>query len=181
MDTPPSVDRAALAAEWEEARHAFHALLLALPATARRAPDAAPGWDAAAVLWHIALVAEASPREAALLRRAWWLLAPAAPLIARLEFPLAALFDRAQERLVRQVARRGTRGALARRYEAAHARGLAALSRVGADDWAKGARYPAVAGGPQDVTGRVTVAALFYYHPRHLAAHAAQLLDMGEV
>src|SRR6476661_3627205 len=118
--TRQTVDRQAILAELEATRVAFHELLDSLSDAELTRPSANAGWTVKEDLWHIAY---AVGFMSGLIERA---------RTGRqgLRFIPAPLRDWGSLQLVRWSARRTDRAALARRYDAGHARFLASLARL---------------------------------------------------
>jgi hypothetical protein len=123
-------DRAALRAELEDTRLAFHALLNALSDADLRRHGTNPTWTIKEELWHVTF---ALGFQMGMLRRA-------RQGRNRLPVPIP-LRDWVSERLVRLRGRRATRQSLARRYDAAHAAFLAVVDSIKDDEWQRGARF----------------------------------------
>ncbi len=161
---PHDVDQTsrALAQELEATRIAFHQLLQSIPADRFGAPTPNPAWNVAQMLFHMSVALKFLPADAALIRRS-----------GRLPryFP-AFLFHWLNKQYTRWGGRRPTHAYLAAQYDQAHALTLAALRRVAADEWQKGAEYP---GWDPMLNGFVSLETLFHYPARHFQAHAAEV------
>jgi hypothetical protein len=81
--------------------------------------------------------------------------------------------NRGNEHETRVAAQAHTFSSIAQTYEEGHAATLAALSSVRDDEWPIGVRMPDM--GPTFTGEYRTIEALFRYHARHFAEHAAQV------
>jgi uncharacterized damage-inducible protein DinB len=154
----------ALRAELETTRRAFHALLASLMPQDWERPSHNPVWTIGEVLWHITSYLFVIPQQLI------WLQTNTFP------DPFSESADElnaGNEQQAREDARGQTLSSIAQTYEAGHAATLAALDSVGDDEWQLGVRLPDM--GPTFTGEYRTIEALFRYHGRHFAEHAAQI------
>jgi hypothetical protein len=149
----------------EATRQAFAALLASLTDADWNAPSANPAWTNGELLWHITGYLFIIPEQLELLRRGAWL------DMSQLS---ADELNRGNVEEARQGAQAHTLVSLAQAYADGHAATLAALHTVRDDEWAMGARMPDM--GPTFSGEYRTIEALFRYHARHFAEHAAQIV-----
>jgi hypothetical protein len=154
----------ALRAELETTRQAFHALLATLTPADWDRPSHNPRWTIGEVLWHITLYLFVIPEQLI------WLQGNNFPE------PFTESADELNEGNVEQTregAHEQTFVTIAQAYEDGHAATLAALASVRDHEWPIGVRMPDM--GPTFTGEFRTIEALFRYHARHFAEHAAQI------
>jgi len=154
----------ALRAELETTRQAFHDLLAGLTPEDWDRPSLNPTWSIGEILWHVTLYLFVVPQQLI------WLQTNTFP------DPFTESADELNEGNVQQTregAQEQTFGSIARTYEAGHAATLAALASVRDHEWPIGVRMPDM--GPTFTGEYRTIEALFRYHARHFAEHAAQI------
>ena len=167
LGQPPHTESAlhrALRAELEATRQAFHALLAALAPADWDRLSLNPRWTIGEVLWHITLYLEIIPQQLV------WLQTHSFP------DPFNGSADELNEGNVEQTragAQEQTFASIGQAYEAGHAATLAALGTVRDHEWSIGVRMPDM--GPTFTGEFRTIEALFRYHARHFAEHAAQI------
>jgi uncharacterized protein (TIGR03083 family) len=154
----------ALRAELEATRQAFQAVLALLTPADWSRPSTNPAWTIGEVLWHITGYLFMIPEQLTWLR----------------DRPLPAFTDASADELNRENvlhtragAQAQTLSSIAQAYEEGHAATLVALSSVRDDEWSIGVRMPEM--GPTFTGEYRTIEALFRYHARHFAEHAAQI------
>jgi hypothetical protein len=153
-----------LRAELEATRRAFHALLAALAPEDWDRPSLNEAWTTGEVLWHITCYLFMIPEQLA------WLQAGTFPDMTG---ESADELNSGNISQTRAGAQAHTFDTIARTYEDGHAITLAALARVRDDEWQRGVRLPDM--GPTFTGEYRTIEALFRYHVRHFAEHAAQI------
>jgi len=154
----------ALRTELETTRHAFHALLASLAPADWDRPSHNPAWTIGEVFWHMTSYLFVIPQQLI------WLQTNTFP------DPFTESADElnaGNEQQTREEARGQTFTSIAQAYEAGHAATLAALDSVRDDQWQHGVRLPDM--GPTFSGEYRTIEALFRYHGRHFAEHAAQI------
>lgn len=154
-----SVDRAALRAELEATRTAFHALLNSLSADEWRQKSPTSAWTMAEVAVHLTWALEQLPQEIASARRGKGMFNSP----KRLE----RLADWVSYWLTRWLARNATPEAIGRRYDAAMTAVIRTLDEIQESDWGLGAPFYG--------HGFYTIAELFHTPAAHLAEHTAEL------
>ena len=154
MQTEVSVDRAALRAELEATRTAFHDFLNALPADQWRQPSPHSAWTMAEVALHLTWALEQLPQEIASARRGQGMF----NFPEWLGAPLSYWYTR-------WLARNVTPATLGQRYDAAMRAVIQTLDEVQAGDWGLGAAFYG--------HGFYTIAELFHTPAAHLAEHSA--------
>lgn len=152
--TPTNVDRAALRAELEATRMAFHAFLNALSAEQWRQQSPTNAWTMAEVALHLTWALEQLPQEIASARLGKGMF----------NFP-KWLGEPLSYWYTRWLARNATPAALGRRYDAAMTAVLQTLDEVQESDWELGAPFYG--------HGFYTIAELFHTPSAHLAEHTA--------
>ena len=147
-------DREALRAELETTRAAFHELLNSLsPADLRRRSGNA-AWTVGQLIYHLAWAAGFVPSGVQSARK------------GRGFNPPAFLADRVNVIATRLGARRATKSSIAAKYDAAHAKILAALGSVGDGDWQRGVKT---------FGEYLTVGDVFHSVARHFEENAADI------
>jgi uncharacterized protein (TIGR03083 family) len=154
----------ALRAELETVRQAFQALLATLGPEDWDHPSLNPAWTIGEVLWHITGYLFMIPQQLMLLQTGTF------PDQTKLS---AESLNRGNVRQTRAGAQAQTFSTIAQVYDQGHAATLAALQRVRDDEWQIGVRMPDM--GPTFTGEYRTIEALFRYHARHFAEHAAQI------
>jgi hypothetical protein len=157
----------ALRAELEATRQAFHALLATLTPADWNRPSRNQAWTTGEVLWHITGYLFMIPEQLA------WLQTGTFPDMTG---ETADELNRGNISQTRSGAEAQTFDTIARTYEAGHATTLAALAHVRDDEWQRGVRMPDM--GPTFTGEYRTIEALFRYHARHFAEHAAQIATL---
>lgn len=149
-------DRAAIRADMETARTAFHRLLDSVPDEALARPCAISQWTIKEVLTHIVInLEQAVPMMVKRARRSKGM-----P-----KFLATRLGHWLNYKLAVWSARKATRESLAQRYDAAHANLLKLLASVRDDEWHRPTAYP---------DGRpLTMETVFHVPAEHLELHAA--------
>jgi uncharacterized damage-inducible protein DinB len=151
-------------AELESTRQAFHELLATLAPEDWDRPSRNPSWTIGEILWHIANYLLIIPDQLI------WLQTNTFP------DPLAWSADELNAGNVQQT-REDAHGqsftTLAQLYETGHAATLAALDSVRDHEWQIGVQMPDM--GPTFSGEYRTIEALFRYHARHFAEHAAEI------
>ncbi len=156
--------QAALCADLELTRQAFHALLALLTPSDWREPSTNPAWTNGELLWHITGYLYIIPRQLELLRTGTF---PDLTHLAPDELNQDNVAD------TRADARAQTLMSIAAAYEEGHTATLAALQSVQDHEWELGVRMPDM--GPTFIGEYRTIEALFRYHGRHFAEHATQI------
>jgi hypothetical protein len=152
-----SVDRAALRAELEVTRTAFHTFLNALSADRWHQKSPSSAWTMAEVAVHLTWALEQLPQEIASARRGQGMFnSPKS---------LNWLFDSLSYWMIRWMARKATPEMISRRYDAAMAAVLRTLDEVKESDWALGASFYG--------HGFYSIADLFHTPAEHLVEHTA--------
>ena len=147
-----NVDRAAIRAELEATRTAFHAFLNSLSAEQWRQQSPTNAWTMAEVVVHLTWALEQLPQEIASARRGKGMF----------NFP-KWLGEPLSYWYTRWLARNATPAALGRRYDAAMTAVIQTLDEVQAGDWGLGAPFYG--------HGFYTIAELFHTPRAHLAEH----------
>jgi hypothetical protein len=154
----------ALRSELETTRQAFHALLASLMPEDWERPSYNPAWTIGELLWHITSYLFVIPQQLV------WLQTHTFP------DPFSASADELNAGNVQQTredARRQSITSITKVYEDGHVAALAALASVREHEWPIGVRMPDM--GPTFTGEYRTIEALFRYHARHFAEHAAQI------
>ena len=149
-------DRLAVAAELEATRQAFHALLDSLSDADLRRKSPTSAWTIGEILVHVTWSLEQLPAEVQHARHSQDMF----NVPQWITDPLSFLF-------IRWTARRVSRRALARRYDAAIDAAHALLNMIQESDWSHGARFYS--------EGYHTVADLFHSPAHHFAEHTTGL------
>ena len=155
---PPAPDRAALRADLDATRAAFHALLRSLSDTDLARPSSETDWTVKEELWHVAYAVGYLRGGIVRAQRGAARGAPPIPIWLR---------DWISLRLVRYQARRATRADLARFYDRQHARLLATLAATRPPDWSRRVKMFGEQERPLE--------GLFRRPITHFAEHAAQI------
>ncbi|MCA9973495.1 MAG: DinB family protein, partial [Anaerolineales bacterium] len=158
---PPPTTARQLRAALEATRLAYHALLAEIPPTAWERPTANPAWNVRQVLTHMLIAPENLPLDVRFIRA------------GRTLKPPMWLFNSLNRLYTRRRARGQTAASLAQQYDAAHARVVALLDTIGADEWALTGDYPDV--NANLAAGEHTLEDMFHYLSRHFAEHAAEI------
>jgi hypothetical protein len=153
-----------LRAELEATRQEFHALLATLNADDWDRPSQNPAWTIGELLWHITSYLLVIPQQLI------WLQTNTFPAPFTTD---ADTLNEGNEQQTREEAQRQTFASVAQAYETGHAITLAALDTVRDHQWQLGVRMPDM--GPTFTGEYRTIEALFRYHARHFAEHAAQI------
>jgi hypothetical protein len=127
-ETAGSPRRAAIRAELEATRAAYHDLLRSLSPEDWNKKSGNPAWSVGQLMWHIAWGDGFAARGAADCKRGRGLNPP--------EF----ITNTVNTLITRWGARRATPQSVAEKYDAAHAAVLAALDEAKEDEWEKGAK-----------------------------------------
>jgi uncharacterized protein (TIGR03083 family) len=149
-------DRAAIRADMEAARSAFHRLLDSLTDEALARPCAVSKWTVKEVLVHLVInLEQATPMMVKQARRSKGM-----P-----KFLATRLGHWLNYKMAVWSARKATRESLAQRYDAAHANLLNLLTSVRDEEWQRPTAYP---------DGRpLTMETVFHVPAEHLELHAA--------
>lgn len=155
VQSPAAPDRAALRAELEATRAAFHRLLDSARGERWRCKSPASAWTVGEVLVHLTWALEYLPKEVEMARQGKGM------------FNMPKWFaDPASYWIIRRQTHRMDPESLRRRYDAAMDAALAALDTVPDSDWGLGAPFYG--------HGFHTVTDLFQAPAQHLAEHTGQ-------
>jgi hypothetical protein len=153
--SPALPDRAALRAQLEETRVAFHALGESLTEEEWQRHTATTAWTVCEVLTHVAVGLAHLPEAIAHVRQ------------GKHYFNLPSWLTQPLNRwLVKWSARGQTRESILRRYDQAHTAFLATLEGIRDDEWSRGAQCYG--------TGYKTILDLCMLPKSHFQEHAAQ-------
>lgn len=153
-----SVDRAALRAELEATRTAFHAFLNSLTPDQWRQKSPSSLWTMGEIAVHLTWALEQLPQEVESARRGKGMF--------NSPKRLDPLTDRLSYWLTRWLARKATPEVIGGRYDAAMTAVLQTLAQVKESDWTLGAPFYG--------HGFYTIAELFRTPTEHLAEHTAE-------
>lgn len=154
--TQASVDRAALLAELEATRAAFHALLSSISNERWKEKSPTTDWTVGEVMVHITWALEQLPDEIASARRGKGMF----------NFPFPKrMVEKGSYWLGRWFARHETQSSVGRRYDAAMDAVVRILPDVSDADWSLGANFYG--------EGYHTIADLFHTPAEHFADHTA--------
>ncbi|MBI5877680.1 MAG: maleylpyruvate isomerase N-terminal domain-containing protein [Chloroflexi bacterium] len=128
--SPKTVDRAALRAEWEAMRTDFHALVDTLTDSQWRQPSVSTGWTNGELLTHFVISIGLLPRQVDSARKG-----------ANLGNMPGGLLHTGSYWLTRLTAMRLKRDGLKQRFERDYAAGLLLLDGIHDDEWSKGAEF----------------------------------------
>ena len=159
---------ATLHAELETTRQAFHALAATLTPSDWNAASNNSAWTNGELLWHITGYLYMIPQQLDMLRAGTF---PDLTTVAPDELNQGNVAGTQAD------ARAHTILSIGMAYEDGHAVTLTALARVQDHEWEIGVRMPDM--GPTFTGEYRTIEALFRYHVRHFAEHAAQIAPSG--
>jgi len=156
---PELPDRAAIRAEMNASRQAFHALLNAVPPEDWRRKSLATAFTVAELFEHIVHGLELIPEEVEAIRKGK----------NYLNFP-SWFTGKISLLMTRRAARNATPQSIAERYDAAHAEALRLLDTVRDDEWRKGAHFFGEGYWTMEFIFRGVVS-------QHFEEHAAQIRE----
>jgi hypothetical protein len=147
-------DRAALKAELEATRSAFHALLDSLSADDWKKKSANPAWSVGQLMWHLGFGMEFFPQAIEYCRK------------GKGPNPPAFLIGIGNVFLTRFGSRGANPQSAREKYDAAHAQLVALLDTIRDDEWSKSARV---------YQEHYTIASLFPEATVHFREHEADI------
>lgn len=139
----------------------FHQLLAEVPEKMLDIPSLNPDWTIRETLYHMSLAPRNLPSDVRMIR-----------YIKRVPKIPAGPFNRLNSFLTRRGARNLDKPALAAKYDEAHARTMAALESIKAEEWTFGVDYP---DWDPMLSGFVSIERLFHYIRLHFDSHAEEI------